>query len=55
MVDWQLIKCAFGKHNLSEPINDSYHGWIMVCKKCGHIKHAKLCDIIKYRDSLYKT
>ena len=46
-IDYQLIKCAFGKHRLSEHINDSYHGWIKICKKCGYIHKLSLYELIK--------
>ena len=46
-IDWQLIKCAFGKHNMSEPNDDSFHGWIKVCKKCGYLTKISLYELIK--------
>jgi len=46
MIDWQLIRCAFGKHHMSEPIDDSFHGWVKICKKCGHIVKIPKPDFI---------
>lgn len=36
MIDFELLKCAFNHHKLSEPFEDSLMGWIRICKKCGH-------------------
>lgn len=49
MADWQLIRCAFGKHNMSDPIDDSIHGWVKICKKCGHLVKIPKPDTFPHR------
>lgn len=42
MVNWNLIRCAFGYHKFSEWIDSALHGYEMerVCKRCGKLEFA---------------
>ena len=38
MIDWNLLRCAFGKHSLGNILHDDgRRQWIKVCKYCNKI------------------
>lgn len=42
MVNLNLIKCAFGKHEFGRLIEDElFNGWVKYCKHCRYIKNEE--------------
>ena len=42
MIDWNLLRCDFGKHHTSRKVHDgTLNKWFIVCKYCGRKVVAK--------------